>query len=110
MISLEKQAKKTKLDQLFGKTIDHNSEYLVEMSADSLYFPVNLYIFNNLIIIAAVKSTLGVHEERRYLNMYLNEFSFVSPKPDAKYFKNVMMICGQNNAIHCFLPDPGTRQ
>ena len=42
--------------------------------------------------------------------MYLNEFSYVNAKPDAKYFKNVMMICGQNNALHCFLPDPGTRQ
>lgn len=49
-------------------------------------------------------------EEQRYLNMYLNEFSYIKSKPDAKYFKNVLMLCGQNNALHCFLPDLGSRQ
>jgi hypothetical protein len=42
------------------------------MSAESLYFPVKLYIFNNLVIISAISSTLGFIEERRYLNLYLN--------------------------------------
>ena len=61
-----------KLDRLFGKSIGNNSEYQVEMAADSLYSPVKLYIFNNLIIVANVDSTLGVQQERRYLNLALN--------------------------------------
>jgi len=63
-----------------------------------------------LVIVAAVKNNLGMPEEQRYLNMYLNEFSYIKSKPDAKYFKNVLMLCGQNNALHCFLPDLGSRQ
>jgi hypothetical protein len=80
------------------------------MSADTLYFPVKLYIFNNLIIIAAISKTLGFVEERRYINLYLNEFSFIHAKTDVKYYKNVLLLCGQYQSIHCFLPDPGERQ
>lgn len=107
---LEAQEKKVKLDRLFGKSIGNSSEFLVEMSADTLYFPVKLYIFNNLVIVASISSTLGIQEERRYINIYLNEASFIHPKPDVKYFKNCLLLCGQNDALHCFLPDPGTRQ
>lgn len=59
---------------------------------------------------AAISSTLGFVEERRYMNLYLNEFSFIHIKPDFKYYKNVLLLCGQYQAIHCFLPDPGQRQ
>lgn len=80
------------------------------MSAQTLYFPVKLYIFNNLVIIAAISDTLGFIEERRYLNLQLNEFSFIHPKPDAKYYKNVLLLSGRYQAIHLFLPDLGERQ
>lgn len=110
MARLEAQDKKVKLDRLFGKSIGNSSDYLVEMSADSLYFPVKLYIFNNLVIVAAISNTLGFVEERRYINLYLNEFSFIHAKPDAKYYKNVLLLGGQYQSIHCFLPDPGERQ
>lgn len=72
MARLEAQDKKVKLDRLFGKSIGNTSEYIVEMSAESLYFPVKLYIFNNLVIISAISDTLGFVEERRYTNLYLN--------------------------------------
>lgn len=72
MARLEAQDKKVKLDRLFGKSIGNTSEYIVEMSAESLYFPVKLYIFNNLVIISAISNTLGFVEERRYTNLYLN--------------------------------------
>lgn len=98
------------MDRLFGKSIGNSSDYLVEMSADSLYFPVKLYIFNNLVIVSAISNTLGFVEERRYINLYLNEFSFILAKPDAKYYKNVLLLGGQYQSIHCFLPDPGERQ
>ena len=42
------------------------------MTADSLNFPVKLYIFNNLVIVAIIDNTLGYVEEIRYLNLYLN--------------------------------------
>jgi hypothetical protein len=51
-----------KLDRLFGKTIGNTSDYLLEMGADSLYFPVKLYIFNNLVIVAKASNTLGFVE------------------------------------------------
>ena len=72
MARLEAQDKKVKLDRLFGKSIGNTSEYIVEMSAESLYFPVKLYIFNNLVIISAISDTLGFVEEIRYNNLYLN--------------------------------------
>jgi hypothetical protein len=75
-----------------------------------LYFPVKLYIFNNLVIIAAINDTLGFIEERRYLNLELNEFSFIHAKPDGKYYKNALLLCGRYQAIHLFLPDLGERQ
>lgn len=31
-------------------------------------------------------------------------------KPDAKYFKNGLLLCGQYRALHFFAQDPGTRQ
>lgn len=79
------------------------------MTADGLNFPVKLYIFNNLIIISKIVNTLGYEEEIRYLNLYLNEYSFIKAKPDIKYFKNVLFFCGQNESLHCFLSDPGSR-
>lgn len=54
MGKLEAQAKKIKLDRLFGKSIEDSSHYIVEMTADSLYFPVKMYIFSNLVIVSAV--------------------------------------------------------
>ncbi len=75
-----------------------------------MYFPVKLYIFNNLVIIAAINDTLGFIEERRYLNLELNEFSFIHAKPDGKYYKNALLLCGRYQAIHLFLPDLGERQ
>lgn len=48
-----------KLDRLFGKPIGDSSQYLVEMTADTLYFPVKLYFFNNMIIVASIEKILN---------------------------------------------------
>jgi hypothetical protein len=54
MGKLEADEKKRKLDRLFGKSIPDSSQYIVEMTAETLYFPVKLYIFTNLVIVASV--------------------------------------------------------
>ena len=62
MGNLEAASKKLKLDKFNGKTIDNSSIYIVEMTADTLYFPVKLYIFSNLIIISAVENIFGFQD------------------------------------------------
>ena len=54
MVKLELAEKKVKLNQLAGRGIDSHSQFRAQMSANSLYFPVKLYILNNLIVIAKV--------------------------------------------------------
>jgi hypothetical protein len=72
MAKNELAEKKIKLNQFAGRALDSQSEFRVEMSANSLYFPVKLYIFNNLIIITKVERILSFQEERKYLSIYLN--------------------------------------
>lgn len=79
------------------------------MGADTIYFPSKLYIFNNLVIVSIAENMI-FKEEKRYTNLYLNEFSFIRKKPDLKYYKNSLLLCGQYEAIHFFLPDAGSRQ
>lgn len=59
MGKLEADEKKRKLDRLFGKSIPDSSQYIIEMTADTLYFPVKLYIFSNLVIVASVEKIFG---------------------------------------------------
>ena len=72
MVRIELADKKVKLSQLAGKAIDNHSEFRAEMSANSLYFPVKLYIFNNLIVVAKVERILSFQEERKYITIFLN--------------------------------------
>jgi hypothetical protein len=109
MVRIELAEKKIKLNQLAGRALDTQSEFRAEMTANCLLFPVKLYIFNNLIIFAKVESILSFQEERKYLNMALNEFSYVRQKPDGKYYKNGLVICGQYEALHLFTEEPGSR-
>lgn len=59
MVKIELAEKKVKLNQLAGKGFDNHSEFKAEMSANCLYFPVKLYIFNNLIVVAKVERILS---------------------------------------------------
>ena len=109
MARLELAEKKIKLNELAGRALDNHSEFRVEMTANCLYFPVKLYIFNNLVIVTRVERLLGFQEERKYLTIYLNEFSYVQPKPNGKYYKNGLILCGLYEALHLFTDDPGSR-
>ena len=79
------------------------------MSADTLYFPCKLYIFSNLIIVAKAEKMIGFRQEKLYLKLGIDEFSFISYKKDCKYFKNALILSGIYDCIHLFLPDKGTR-
>lgn len=52
---------------------------------------------------------IGYRQEKLYLNMGLDEFSFVANKKDTKYFKNILTLCGIYDCVHFFSSDKGTR-
>ena len=72
MVKMQLAEKKVKLSQLAGKAIDSHSQFRAEMSANCLYFPVKLYIFNNLVVVAKVERILSFQEQRKYVTLFLN--------------------------------------
>lgn len=62
MNSLEEQEKRVKLHQLFGGALKEGRSFLGEMQADTIYFNGKIYIFNDLIIITKIQSTLGTEK------------------------------------------------
>lgn len=52
---------------------------------------------------------IGYRQEKLYLNMGLDQFSFIAYKKDTKYFKNILTLCGIYDCVHFFSSDKGTR-